>query len=382
VCFESEAVSGLDAVVVGGGPAGAAAAVYLARLGRAVTLIEQSRAAHDKVCGEFLSREAMTSLDWIGLSPSVLGAVPIYAVRLAAHREIAACDLPFPAVSLTRRRLDEALIKLAEESGAAIRRGKRVDALQADERGWKAEISGGESVQARTAFLATGKHDVTGYRRPAGAQNDLVAFKMYFRLAAVQQRTLHGWIELFLFPGGYAGLQLTEDGDANLCLLVNRATLRRCHHDWNAILEHLQKSSALLAERLDGAQATIAKPLALSSIPYGLLRREATADLWPLGDQAAVIPSFSGDGISIALYSAHFAADLYARGRTSSEFLNRMRTELRGSVTLATTLSRLMIAAPALAQATRLWPALLQLIASRTRIPLRAWAAQPALSQR
>jgi len=42
--------------------------------------------------------------------------------------------------------------------------------------------------------------------------------------------------------------------------------------------------------------------------------------LWCIGDQAAVIPSFSGDGIAIALHSARLGAECYLAGKTSSEF--------------------------------------------------------------
>jgi menaquinone-9 beta-reductase len=354
--------------------------MHLARGGRSVEVIEQSAAAHHKVCGEFLSREAVAYLDALGLDLRPLGAAPIHGVRLAARRRIAACDLPFHALSLTRRRLDEALLALAAQSGAKVVRGQRVDALtqtngtQADPM-WVAQLAGGERHSAPAVFLATGKHDVAGHRRAPGAQNTLIAFKMYFRLAVAQQRALHGWVELFLFPGGYAGLQLTEDNEANLCLLVERTAFAACRRQWPALLTHLLRSCDSLAERLDAAEPLLAKPLALSSIPYGLLVESTQPGLWRLGDQAAVIPSFSGDGISIALHSARLAAGMYLRNEPSAKFARLLSGELRNSVQLATTLSRLMIAMPVLAHAAQLWPAMLSHLATRTRIPTAAWSS-------
>lgn len=362
-----------DALVIGGGPAGAAAAIYLARRGRSVNLIEQSTAAHHKVCGEFLSREAVAYLNSLGLDLAALGAAPIHGVRLCARRLIAQCELPFPALSLTRRTLDEALLGVAAQAGAQVVRGRRVHSIVPSHTSWTAQLAGGECKSAPAVFLATGKHDLAGQRRPPGAQNNLVAFKMYFRLAAAQQRALQGWVELFLFAGGYAGLQLTENDDANLCLLVDRATLAACEHQWPGLLAHMLGCSEPLAARLDASQALLAKPLALSSIPYGLLIGHAQPGLWRLGDQAAVIPSFSGDGMSIALHSARLASGMYARGDDSAAFARRLHGELRASVQLATTLSRLMIAAPALAHAARLWPHALSYFASHTRIPAAAW---------
>ena len=362
-----------DILIVGGGPAGAAAAIHLARSGRIVTLLEQSTAAHHKVCGDFLSPEAVEYLNRLGLDPHHLGALPIHTVRLAAQREIAACDLPFLAFSLTRRSLDEALLSTAAQSGARVQRGYRVDSFSKDPRGFLAHLSTGDCLPFPAAFLATGKQDIAGHRRPAGLQNDLVAFKMYFHLSPAQEQRLNGSVELYLFPGGYAGLQLVEGHQANLCLLVTREMLRSCDNHWPAVLGHLHASSDLLAQRLDSAIPLLSKPLALSSIPYGMMRRAAEPEFWPLGDQVAVIPSFAGDGISIALHSAHLAADFCMRGRTSADFVYQMRHELQSSLALATTLSRLMVAAPALAHAARIWPALLGLIATRTRIPTCAW---------
>jgi menaquinone-9 beta-reductase len=362
-----------DALIIGGGPAGAALGIHLARGGRAVELIEQTSGPHHKLCGEFLSHEAVAYLETLGLDLRALGAVPIHGVRLAAQRAIAACELPFPALSLTRRTLDEALLTLATQSGADVLRGCRVDSLDPSPTGWSAQLVSGEIRRAHAVFCATGKHDLAGHRRPPGVQNDLVAFKMYFQLAPAQSRALHGWVELFLFSGGYAGLQLVEENHANLCLVVNRKLLRACGNQWPTLFDHLLRSSNALANRLESAQPLLPKPLALSSIPYGLLPADSSPGLWRLGDQAAVIPSFSGDGISIALHSARLAADLFTSGATSADFSRQLRRELCHSVQLATTVSRLMIAAPALAHAARLWPPLLRLIAAHTRISSAAW---------
>jgi flavin-dependent dehydrogenase len=366
----------VEAHIVGGGPAGSAVGTLLARSGRQVQIIEQSSGMHHKVCGEFLSHEAVTYLRHLGLDPEALGAVPIHGVRLARRSWIAECALPFTALSITRRTLDEALLALAQRAGATVKRGQRVDNLQRSESPnphWLATLSGGAELHARSVFLATGKHDVAGHRRPGGTQNDLVAFKMYFRLAAPQQESLRGWVELVLFPGGYAGLQLAEEGETNLCLLVNRATLRRCGSNWRRLLEYILNSSEHLAERLSGALPLHEKPFALSSIPFGMLSSAPDCGLWRIGDQAAVTPSFSGDGMSIALHSAFAAAELFIRGGTSGQLAGQLRRDLRRPIAAATIYSRLMIAAPELAAALRPWPWLLRAIAWQTRVPQSAF---------
>ncbi len=359
-----------EVLIVGGGPAGAALGIALVRQGREVALLEQTATAHDKVCGEFLSHEAAGYLESLGLAPRALGAVAIHGVRLHGRKTIAACELPFPALSLTRRTLDEALLTLAQQEGVIVHRGQRADALTRTRDGWQARVSGGAEHAARTAFLATGKHDLNGYRRPRGKQSNLVGFKMYFRLKAAQMQALAGWVELFLFPGGYAGLQMVEGQQANLCLLVTREQLAHGGGAWNALLAHMCASSAPLEERLGGAVPLLAKPLAVSSIPYGLLPDEIEDGLWRLGDQAAVIPSFAGDGMAMALHSALLAAEMYRSGASAAEFARTMRVQFRTQMRLATAISRLMVSAPVAAEAVRLWPGLLGRIAARTRIPL------------
>src|SRR5271156_5185814 len=89
-----------EVLILGGGVAGCAAAVALARKGRSVTLIERELTPHHKVCGEFLSGEALEDLCALGIDVASHGAVPIDYVRLAAARRAAAAPLPFPAASL------------------------------------------------------------------------------------------------------------------------------------------------------------------------------------------------------------------------------------------------------------------------------------------
>src|SRR5208283_1053350 len=83
-----------------------AASIALARKGRGVTFIEREPTPRHKVCGEFLSGEALEDLHALGIDVSSLGAVPIDYVRLAAARRAAEAPLPFPAASLTRKALD------------------------------------------------------------------------------------------------------------------------------------------------------------------------------------------------------------------------------------------------------------------------------------
>ena len=158
-------------VIIGGGPAGAAAAIMLARAGRAVTLIERSAEPADKVCGDFLSAEAIEMHRAPGRR-SVARCVD-------DHRGRAWCTgtawprraLPFAARGLSRRALDEALLRQATSDGAAVLRGHRVARDRATGRRIDCGCDCGSlgTIVADTVFLATGKHELRGAARTGAA---------------------------------------------------------------------------------------------------------------------------------------------------------------------------------------------------------------------
>lgn len=365
-----------ECVVIGGGLAGAMAGLRLAQAGRDVVLIEKERGAHAKVCGEFLSPEAIGYLRAAGVEPLELGAASIHGLRVAVGRRCVQVDLPFPALSLSRGVLDEALLARAGESGCRVERGIGVDGLLRSDGGWRVRLADGAQRQAASVFLATGKHDLRGWVRGAGRQNDLVGFKLHWELTQAQTAALRGWMELFLFSGGYGGLSLVENGIANLCLVVRRGELQRLGR-WDRLLDRLLDGNDLVRERLDGACAIWDRPLAISGIPYGyLVQRETARDgLWRLGDQAAVIPSFTGDGMSIALHSAALAVGAFLQGEPATGYEDRLARDLRGGMDLATWLSQLMVTAAGRRIAPAglaLVPGVLGAIARKTRIPAAA----------
>lgn len=370
----------VEHLVIGGGPAGTMASIRLAEVGRPVALIERERADHHKVCGEFLSQEAVAYLHRAGVSPIDLGAVPICRVRLSAGRRSAEAALPFQALALSRRVLDAALLQRAADLGCKIIRGVSVDRLCKDGNRWTAQCSDGQTLNAQTVFLASGKHDLHEWSRSKGAQGDMVGFKLHWRLAAAQTQQLREWMDLFLFRGGYGGIALVEEAVANLCLVVQRHELRRVG-TWQALLATAVRENRRLRHLLDGAEGLWARPLAISPIPYGYLATEPCG-LWRVGDQAAVIPSFTGDGMSIAMHSAHLATQMYLAGENTDAYYRALHAQLRGSVALATRISKAMVSGAGrnLAVPTvSLIPGAMRWIAASTRIPSAALGLDEAV---
>jgi flavin-dependent dehydrogenase len=369
-----------EVLILGGGVAGCAASIALARQGRGVTLMEREPAPRHKVCGEFLSGEALEDLQALGIDLASLGAVPIHCVRLAAARRAAEAPLPFPAASLTRRALDTALMANAVAAGARVERGRTVHSLNRTTAGvWQATLDDGTTREASTVFLATGKHDLRGHARPKDPEQ-WVAFKMYFRLAPAQAADLAGASELMLYPGGYGGIQAVEGGIANLCCVVQRRHLARAGHRWESFLAKMQRDCPHLAMRLDGAKPLLDKPIAITHIPYGYIRRATEDGLYCIGDQAAVIPSFTGDGISIALHTARCAAEAYLAGVPAPVFQANLRSTLRFQMRVAESAADGLnnpFARAVLPFFLRVWPGAMRVTATLTRIAHHA-AVDPA----
>ena len=365
-------------VIAGGGLAGGAAACLLARAGRKVVLLERETGPVDKICGEFLSIEAQTILRDLGLDLLSLGAQPIDRVRLIRRGACVETALPFGALGLSRKTLDEALLLRAASLGAQVRRGQTINEIK-DAEPITLNVAGREPVTTATLFLATGKHEVRGERRSLRAEpEDLVGFKAYFQLAPRQDDALRGYVEVMMWPDAYAGLQRVEGGRANLCMLVKRSRLLRAGGNWDILLQDLCATQPHLASRLQGATALSPRPISIFRVPFGFVHRASKSDkvgVFRLGDQIGVIPSFTGDGMSIALHSAIVASDYCLRGLSAAAYHRQMRKDIAPQIACATGLYGLMANSTGQAlimMMTRHWPRLLALMAALTRIPERA----------
>ena len=354
----------MSVLIAGGGVAGAAAACLL---GPGCTLIERETGPHDKICGEFLSVEAAGYLRRLGVDPKALGAVAVDRVRLVHGDVVAEAPLPFPALGLSRRVLDEALLARAETLGATVVRGVSVK-LDCG----VPTVPGLGRFGGHRLFLATGKYDLRGMRRVlTRAPEDLVGLKMYLRLGAAEAASLAGAVEVVLFEGGYAGLQAVEGDGVNLCLLVERTVFRSCGESWAGVQSMLEAQSAHLRRRLADAVTLLDRPLAVFRVPYGFVHRDMEDGVFRLGDQMAVIPSFSGDGVSMALHSAFRAVAGLSGG--AGLYHRRVRQDVAGQVGRAWTIYRAGRAAPgAMVRGARLWPGAMQWAARLTRVPVVA----------
>lgn len=309
-----------DAIVIGGGIAGSSVAIKLAQIHKKVLLIEKEKNAHHKVCGEFISIEAQHYIGKLGINLDVLGAKKIDHVSFLNAKKHIKVSLPFHAKSLSRKVLDESLLKKATESGVDVQMGIAVTSMTKTFNVWEVTLSNNKIVHATVVYLASGKHDVRGFARTGQTHSNLIGFKMYFEPEAKLQTMLENCVELIFFEHGYAGIELVENNIVNLSLVVDKKYYSSIGKSWQKLLEMLAQESLTLKQCLKSSKPMWDKPLAVFGIPYGFIYRNENkmANLYHLGDQMAVISSFSGDGMSIALHTAFLAAHHSLHGDSTS----------------------------------------------------------------
>ena len=360
-------MSKLPAIAVGGGLAGAAFALELARNGHPVIVLERARAPQHKVCGEFLSAEAQTLLQVLGLDLASLHAVPMSHARLVSEPYQAIFQLPFVAAAVSRFQLDQALLLAAQRAGATVLRGTAVLGIEPHAHAVLVKTHT-ETWTASAIALATGKHSLRSFRRPHGR---MVGFKMHLEsTAAIRQ--LANEVQLVFFRAGYMGACLVEAGTLSIAWVMTDELLRNVGSAWLPQRDYLARQSERIGDLLSGARPLFTKPFATASIPYGYLRKEATDPrIFPVGDQLAVVPSFIGDGMAIALHTGLMAARAVLAGELAANYHCKVIGLLRRQFGLAHILGGLLetrIVSPTIIAAAAYLPSLATKLVAATRL--------------
>lgn len=362
-----------DPLIIGAGPAGCAAAIALGRAGAQVLIVDRDEVPGDPLCGGFLSWRTLAQLRELGVDPAMLGGHQVEHLRIFAGQRMAQIALPHAALGLSRHTLDTALRAAATAQGAEF----AYDTIGELRPGFA--ISRNREWQAETIFLAAGKRDVRGAKRPQVSDDPALGLRLRLPASPERAALLGGAIELHLFRGGYAGIVLQEGGTANICLALRKSALTRAGGSRSGLLAQLAAASPAFAARL-GEDWREAKIDTVGSVPYGWIARQTDPGLFRLGDQAAVIPSLAGEGIGIALASGQMAATHWLQGGAEAApayqhaFAAAALPPVRWGRNIRALIESPLGAELALLGA-RLAPALITALAERTRI-----TPEPALA--
>jgi len=322
-------MSDFDVIVVGGGPAGASAAIELARSGARVLLAEREQFPRPKLCGEFISPECLGHFERLGVLEAMEGAGGA-AVSETVFYAPSGRGLSVPsewfgdggrALGLSRAEMDALLLARARAAGVEVLEEASPAEVFVEGgvvRGLRLRVgAGGERVcRARVTIDATGRGRAVARRaaRELGRETHarvrapLVAFKAHLGGA----RGAEGACEIYFYPGGYGGLSPVENGLSNLCFIARAADARAQSGDAERLLRELLSRNRRAARTLEGALALSAW-LAVSLESFGRHDPAPCPGLVAVGDAAAFIDPFTGSGMLMALESGELAARAVAR---------------------------------------------------------------------
>lgn len=316
-----------DMIIIGSGLAGSSLAAMLSRQGWDIALIERRHLPQHKVCGEFLSPEVQASFRALGLYDTVLNLSPARMDRArlttpaGVQLEVA---LPGQAWGISRFALDVALLDAAAQAGTTVQMGAAATSVTPTAHGYAVAVRSSQEdslLYARSAVVACGRHPPAGLRVRAEQEQTPsdqthVGVKCHYSGISMPPQ-----VELYLFPGGYAGLSPVEQGRVNLCLLATRQAFTYAGASITAMLEAICHWNPALSRRLSGGQIIADTRLAVA--PVDLKRSPVPWDgVARLGDAVTMIPPLCGDGMAMAVRSAELCAPLaheFLRGRISLE---------------------------------------------------------------
>lgn len=328
----------VDVAVVGGGPAGAAAAIELRRGGRSVTLVDKACFPRDKICGDGLTTGALRMLERLGLDPGTVASWQDVADVVVTSPSGRSVTFPLPRGQGTygavarRFDLDAALLDVARSAGAEVREGQAVTGAEELEDRVVLSVEGDLDVHARYAVAADGmwspmrKH--LGAATP-GYLGEWHAFRQYFTgVGPRAARELFVWFEADLLPG-YAWSFPLPGGGANVGFGIQRhggkvERVQDMKDLWPQLLQRPHIREVL------GPHAEPEGPHRAWPIPARVDRAVlATRRTLFVGDAAAASDVMTGEGIGQALLTGVLAAEAITEGRLDAQ---RVRSTYERSV--------------------------------------------------
>ncbi len=330
-----------DVIVIGGGPAGCASAIFLAQAGKHVVLFDRARFPRDKVCGEFISPAADDLLSELNVlkeiescSPLRLGGVAVSAYGgeevLCPYPDRPGSHDPVTSLSFERFQLDQLLIDRAKAAGVEVREGHHVSDLIVDEGqvvGVKVRDPEKIDFEIRAPLVIdAGGRNAISLRKFDLRKNEAGVKKIALAAHWEEATFAEAFCYMHISRPGYTGMSPTKGGGANVVLVVDHSAIKR--KDLDTAYREILMSNPRRRPFLENARPA-EKVRTIDSLAFDV-EPLPVGGLMLVGDAMGFIDPFTGEGIYLALRSARLAGDCALKAFTSGNFSRQILAEYEG----------------------------------------------------